>query len=489
MTDPRLAFGQGIAPTAGDRILEALDSVRPVIHLSRDLPPTATAAAVALYSIVGRMLPHVVIEGEAELGPNPWGMRTAGEAVAALAATRPSATRSPSYDMPLGVGGASPDDALAIGGGPWAAHLGRGPLSIDPTGPGLGLQAAAALLAAEVAKRILGPLGFANRPLDGDFTWNVLDFQNRPAPLVAAAPTHTPAVALLGVGSVGSSVAGVLATMPQIVGHVDIIDGDTFDPIRNTFRYPSSSGGESGPKVDWISSLFSKVGVATTPTFGSVADWVVGRDNAGFDGLAISSVDGISGRFEVADVLARTTISIGVDRLALHAQREVLGDGNACPYCDFLDVTPPLSQAQTWAQLSGLSVERVIALIVHEERLRHDDVTAAVAAGRLLPERAEALVGRRLIDLIGRAYAEATVPVEAGSPIAVSAPFVSWMGGVLGAAEVAKAAYGLPLVDRRVDLDLSGLPSGFTLKRTADTSGRCACASPVRRRWMHMMYQ
>jgi hypothetical protein len=108
-----------------------------------------------------------------------------------------------------------------------------------------------------------------------------------------------------------------------------------------------------------------------------------------------------------------------------------------------------------------------------------------VAAGRTAPENACTLVGRRIDDLIARVYAEATLP-SAGSQegaVAVAAPHVSWFAGVLGAAEVAKLANGLPALDRRVDVDLVGIPQGFTERRPADMSGRCACGSGHRRRW------
>ena len=92
-------------------------------------------------------------------------------------------------------------------------------------------------------------------------------------------------------------------------------------------------------------------------------------------------------------------------------------------------------------------------------------------------------------------YAEAAIaPVSAqrgpGQPgtVAVAAPQVSWLTGVITAAELVKAASGLPVLDRRVDVDMSGLPQGFTRQVKADSSGRCACASGIRRRWMVNLY-
>ena len=117
-----------------------------------------------------------------------------------------------------------------------------------------------------------------------------------------------------------------------------------------------------------------------------------------------------------------------------------------------------------------------------------DDMAIVRGAGRISSTASGDLVGRRLDDLIHRAYAEASVPAAGGEPVTVSAPCVSWMAGVLAASEVAKAAAGLPLVDRRVDLDLSGLPLGVVRRLPRDASGNCLCASPFRQRAARRLY-
>jgi hypothetical protein len=234
--------------------------------------------------------------------------------------------------------------------------------------------------------------------------------------------------------------------------------------------------------------MLRRAGWDARPYNGPVAAWVDAQASPGFDGLAVSSVDGLDGRLEVTDVLARTTVSVGVKGLRLHVQREVLGDGWACPFCDFVDATPALGRAGVIAQQTGVPIERVAALLVGDGRLDEADVAAAVAAGRLRPERAAGMVGRRLADLVARAYAEAPVPVDGGAPVVVPAPYVSWLAGALAAAEVVKWAVGAGLVDRRIDVDMSGVPTGFVLRRPADVSGRCACSSAIRRRWMARLY-
>lgn len=76
-----------------------------------------------------------------------------------------------------------------------------------------------------------------------------------------------------------------------------------------------------------------------------------------------------------------------------------------------------------------------------------------------------------------------------GGEVTVSAPFVSWLAGVVLAAEVDKFARGLPILDRRVELDLSGVPAGVVRRLPPDPTGRCLCQSPVRRRWARALYK
>src|SRR5204862_1474989 len=86
------------------------------------------------------------------------------------------------------------------------------------------------------------------------------------------------------------------------------------------------------------------------------------------------------------------------------------------------------------------------------------------AAGRVQPETAIALVGHRLEDLVARAYAEVGIGSPAASSdgqVYLAAPYVSALAGVLAAIEIYKISLGLAGVDRRVDLDLAGVPQGY----------------------------
>lgn len=489
MTDPRVSLGPELVGTAGDEVVEALDRTRPIVRIDSALSPLAAAAAAGLVVVLSRLHPHTTVDGDAPLGPNPWGALTVADVLNRTAPAIPAPGRGHDVDIVLGVGAGTGPADLYVGGDDWTCVIGADPVAASAAQSGLGVHAAAALAAAEVNKLVLGPLGMVHVALSGNLVWNLHDHRLQPAPdNFETARLATAQVALLGCGSVGSSAAGVLACVPDLRGTAWPIDPDTFDPDRNPYRYPAATGSESGSKATWVAAVLKNAGWGVDPHAGDVATWVASRTSPGLDGVAVSSVDTVDGRRDAADLLARTTLSAGVAGLALHVQREHPADEFACPYCEFLDVRSALNEAQSRADLVGLTVDRVVELELGA-LLEPEDIVAAVQAGKVHPDRVEDLVGRRLDDLIRRIYAQATVPTGANTqPVAVSAPYVSWLVGVLLAAEVVKHASGLNMLDRRVDLDLSGVPLGVTSRRTRDRSGRCVCAHPVRTRWAKLLY-
>lgn len=486
MSDPRLTLGPELTGADSTAVLAVLDGVRPVIRLG-GCGVSSVRAAATTASILMRMFPHTVLEGDGELGANPWGVHTLQEFASAISA-RPSPSRRPENDIVIAIGEEIGDANLWVGGGDWTARLGSSPQRITEGRLGLGLQAAAAQVAAEVTKMVLGPLGMIAIASDANAVWNLLDFKLEEREL-AVDTFYGVDLALFGAGSVASSVVGVLAMIDQLTGHASVVDPDLFDPIRNPFRYPSARGDESGPKAIWLAELLRRSGWSADATVSSVGKWNVSRAAPGFDGIAISSVDTVDGRLEVADVVARTTLTLGVAGLSLHIQREHFGDDSACPFCQYVSAEPLTSQLQVWADLTGITLERIARLALENEILSSEDVHMSVAVGRLRLEGSDELVGRRLADLVHRGYAEATIELPEGGAATVSAPYVSWMSGVLGAAEVVKAATRIPMVDRRFDIDMSGVPLGVVRRRERDKSGRCVCGPGVRTRWSGRMYE
>ena len=331
MTDLRISLAQRLLPEAGGAVLDALDSVRPVIKVDPAVGDLAAVACGALYSMLVRLYPHTVLDGEALLGTNPWGASCLSDLPVRLARSVPSPTRDPAYDLGIAVGTGISTADLWMGGDDWTARLGRSPQSVAGRSLGLGLQAAAALAAAEVMKLVLGPLGMIKTLSGRELVWNLANYQLREAPTFVV-PALRPVAALwLGAGSVGSSAAGVAGCVADLRGTADVVDPDDFDPARNPHRYPAALGTEQAPKADWVADLLKQAGWSVRPFVGRVGDWVRCQPEPGFPGVGVSSVDRVDSRLQVADVMAATTLSVGVDGLALHLQREQLGDDWCLP--------------------------------------------------------------------------------------------------------------------------------------------------------------
>jgi hypothetical protein len=481
LSDPRVSLAAAVPAASAELVLESLDRIRPIVRIGANEPAAANAAA-SLLAMLSRVFAHTTLDGNASLGGNPWAAPTLAHLETALASVRPAPVRAPEVDLVIAIGAGAVGADWWVGGDDWTAAVSRQPVAVRARALSLGLQAAAALAVGEAVKPVLAALGLSTVSTDGELVWNLVNYRCEKATDLISDHPSRPDVAVLGCGSVGTSFGAVLSFEESVTGSCVAVDGDSFDPTRNPYRYPALRGSESASKAAWMAALLKAAGWESGSMEMSVGEWVASRDEPGFAGIAVASVDDRSGRMEVTDLLAETTLSVGVGGLALHLEREHLGDGYACPFCEYVSLAPASTQAGVFAAATGLDIARVLQL-QEGGALSLQDVATSVASGHLRAEQAESMVGRRLADLVRAGYAEASVAATGGA-IRVAAPQVSWLAGLLPAAEVVKSALGLPLIDRRVDIDLAGLPTGFVRSVPADKSGRCLCASPWRNRWM-----
>ncbi|MFE2755358.1 hypothetical protein ACFXGA_25475 [Actinosynnema sp. NPDC059335] len=508
--DPRLRLlGAGGGGTVAPQLLRALDDTHVVIRTGPDMAGAYTTALAAFVTMAARVFGGVSVESPVTLAANWWNSTGTTELLAALHAVRPQPADAARRDIVVTFGDQVAPGDFGIGGDDYTVRLGRRP---QPLGPlpnhALGVHAASCLIVSQLLLEVLKRQGFPGVPVEESYVTNLVDYRLTAAPELRAESTSVSdarplRLAVAGAGSVGSSTLALVATAlaPKLTPNpvarpieIIVIDADTIDSHRNPFRYPALLGGETGWKAEFLAARLTDLGLPAVPVPRTVAEWARERDEPGFDGLIVSSVDTIGGRLDVTDVLARSTLSVGVSGLALHAQREGFADGFACPFCDYVSADPPQTQAGVYAQATGLTVERVLALLQDGARLTVADVDTAVAAGRLSAARRESLIAAPLSDLVRQAYAEVEVrgvggQASADDVVAVAAPQVSWFAGVVAAAEVVKQLTGLPLVDRRVDVDLSGLPPGLVRRAAADRTGRCLCRSGTRIRWYRKLYR
>ncbi len=472
MTDERISLLSGSAEGGDAHALAArLDSTELVIRCTAD----QVAVALSIVNLAARLLPNVRFEAPTSaIALTPFGSGTAAQVARDIVtAVRPSKPRRVSRSVIVDVGvGASGADLYALADA-WSLELSPFPIAgwLEDSDRGPANVAASALAVGEVLRRILPELPGVR--LSAPYQWNLVDYRRTLAPSTIRRAAVD--AVLFGVGSVGSSLIYALL-IGEGRGRITVVDPDTLHP-RNRLRYPLWIHGPPAAKAVWAAS-FSRDGLQILPVVARADDWIPGANGVS---LAVAAVDNADARRDLVDLMARTTLNAGVDGLQLHVSRHGLGDGYACVYCQYVDVSPAADQTGVYVALTGLTPVRV-AQLLGGMPVTLDDVSEMRRAGRL--ERVdEDLVGRRIVDL-SRDHLYAAAPTSLGpSALAVSAPYVSAMAGSLLAAEVLKIAAGSPhVLDRRVDVDLTGYPTGFVHRPHAEPTGRCLCHNPVRQR-------
>jgi hypothetical protein len=521
VSDPRLRLlGTGVTDslsvtrtdTTAAVVLRRLDETEVVVAVASDADDRSRVAAAAFVTMVARLVPRVRIRSEEELPLNWWQATSWANLLDRLDAVRPVTDLPAQRRITVGFGVLEPGCDIYVGGGDWNVVISDRPVPLEAENEhGLGIHAAACFAISQILIKLLGEFGFPGVEVAGMVETNLIDhglYRINKCKLTSVDLfTRLPA-AFLGVGSVGTSAIALLATVcspmlnpaSSMAGataaalELTAVDKDEFDPNRNPFRYPALLGGETGKKATGMVDRLRELGLSATASDNDVAGWNLALAEPGWKGVVISSVDTLTGRLDVADVLGERTLSAGVSGTELHVQWEGFADGLACPFCDFVRATPPMTQAGVYAEITGIPVSRILALLQDGALIEASDVEMAIASGRVPPHRRDALVGAPLSDLIRQAYAEAEIRPQgdpsagAAEVVAVASPQVSWFTGTLVAAELVKHLLGLPTLDQRVDIDVAGLPAGAVRRPLADSTGTCICHSGVRRRWHRMLY-
>lgn len=507
--DPRLRLlGDQAASEAGNAVLRRLDETAVVVEVGPSADRAARAAIAAFVAMIARLVPEVVIDSPNELPANWWKATSWDDLLVRLLAVRPLSGVPAARWIKVGFGVAHDGCDLYVGGGDWNVFLSNAPVELeDRNDHALGVHAASCLAVSQILIKVLAEVGFPGVAIFERVETNLVDHGLHavdPRKLLgpSSGDVRCLQAGFLGVGSVGTSALALLATVCSPVLNPDTrlaeavrvtaVDKDVFDPDRNPYRYPALAGGETAAKASGMMDRLREFGIMANAVVKDVASWNMSKSEPGWHGVLVSSVDTITGRLDVADVLAERTLSAGVSSTELHVQWERFADGYACPFCDFVRADPPLTQAGVFSEVTGIPVARVLALLQDGAVMYPDDVEMAIVAGTVPAHRRSALVGAPLSDLVRQAYAEAEVRPGGESAetdvIAVASPQVSWLAGTLIVAELIKDLLDLPLVQRRVDLDVAGLPAGLVRIVPADTTGTCVCRSGVRARWYRELY-
>ena len=441
--------------------------------------PSCFVLGLAIANLVARMAPNVTLvgSGDTRIAHAVFGTGQLSEIAMGMVATiRPARPVRVQTRYVIAAGTSAPGADLYASADRWNVRLSRFPHA-PLKGNGLGVAAAAAITASQFLLAILQEIPGRRLASDAIFEWNLVDY--RDAIFEGDLPIMPCRAALFGCGSVGSSLIYSLL-LGGVGGLIDAVDTDKLS-VRNRFRYPLWTTADSGPKVAWVARSARESALAVRPHEMTAAKYLQQQSTP--IRLAIAAVDTAEARRDITDGLARVTLNAGIDGLKCHVSRHSLGDGFACAYCQYVDLGSRLDEVDVYVELTGLPEARVIRLL-SGEALIESDVRHLVTTGRLLKHEASDALGGRLQDIARqRLYAEAAV-ASRDTVTSVAAPFVPAVCGAILAAELAKPGDGSGpnSLNRRVDVDCSGLPTGIQSSPAPDRSGRCLCASDYRRR-------
>lgn len=445
------------------------------VHVIVDVAPDQGPLGLSLTNLLARLIPNVELTtGSTKTVSLPiFGSGTLRDlATSIVRAGRPPLKKRATTTFRVAVGTADHGADLHVSSSRWSMRLSQA-AHVPLTGVGPATTAASALAAAEIIRRLVPELP-GSRLGSALFEWNLLDYQCSLAPEeVHLAPVDA---VCFGGGSVGSSVVYSLL-LGAAKGRLTIIDPDKLSR-RNRVRYPALLGPTEGSKVEWLERLAAGSELAISGIRSTAAEYV---RSAGPMQLAIAAVDTVDGRRQVGDLLARRTLNVGVAADQFHVSRHGFADGYACVYCGYLTVGDPLDAAAVYADMTGLSVERTTGLL-GGDALTADDVHRLLVTGVVDIADVSDLVGARLVDVVRqRLYAQVVPRTELGVGEPMAAPYVSALAGATVAAEMQKGPRASRFwLDRRIDVDCSGRPTGFQSRPNQDDSGRCLCASTFR---------
>lgn len=468
--DPRVEVLSGIVPVGAESLTSRLDRSHVVIRTSH----AHGALALATANLLARLVPSVEIEctDDSFVTIPVFGAGTIaelGRRTVVAARLRPPAPSAQSFIIGVGIGDSGAD--LYVSASCWSLLLSSQP-HLPLLGRGPAVAAASGLAAAEVVRRLVPELP-GPRLREQIFAWNLLDYQ------CTVAETEPPVgevdIVCFGAGSVGSSLIYSLL-LSEGHGRAVVVDPDKLTP-RNRIRYPLWLHEPALPKVDWLEGAARGTGLSLTGIRRTAATFIADHRDPIL--LAVAAVDSVAARRDVADALALQTLNAGVSAAQFHVSRHGFNDGFACVYCGYVDAGDALDQAGVYSEMTGLEMARV-KLLISGELLSDQDVRTLIANGVLQPAERCEFEGSRLQDVVRqRLYASVEARMATGS-VPIAAPYVSALAGAILGAEAQKASLAGFWLDRRVDVDCSGWPTGLQSRPAQDRTGRCLCRDPLR---------
>lgn len=444
-----------------EKVIALLDNSTIRVELqSGAVPWRQQVLAIALVDLLGRLFPRIDIQcnpdepASPELPPGPARLGDRLFAAARNGGLPDLAPATPGITVRVGI--TSEDDhpveglLVHVDGGGWVSYNGTQP-SLLPDGPcapvPVGPLAAACRAAGQVTRLVLEPKTTIES-IPGSVYASALTYSSSEEPLpdegtTGAAPELQ--AVLVGAGSIGGATVYALAYTPDLTGSLVVTDPQRLDGknLDRALLATAAVAAAEPLKVEVAEdALAHQIGLQVTPWPERLDAWVASRPRTEVLPLVLTAVDSRDSRRSVQDCLPLELVNAACNPTEVHISRHRTGDG-PCVCClhmeEILDSTAVRSRLLQAA--TGLNEAMVLHYLASDQPMP-PQLLRGIERFRGLPDGALAKYeGRTLEELrVGELlYGETPVSTDTGT-VAVAAPYVTALAGVLLAGEALKAA-------------------------------------------------
>lgn len=454
MSDRRLRVIQRSGSSNESDLLSILDAATIRVLLpAGEVSWRHQVLAEALVDLLSRLFPCLDVicdptaRSAADLPPGP-ALSSERLQAAREHGVAPASPREPT--LSIGIGAVEGAD-LWCDGSAWQSYLGTQPSRLkadDASGVPIGPLAAACRVAAHAFTRVMDG-AVTQRPTPGSMYSSALGHRFASEPLDDPGLPFAPRLAavMVGAGSVGGAAAYALARTPSLQGDLDVVDPQALEAgnLDRALLATRQRSAAEDVKVDVVSDALAHLPhLHVTPHQLTAGGWLAQRDRELPLPLVLCAVDSAAARRAVQDCLPLHVLNAACHPAEVTVSRHITCNG-PCMCC--LHMSQVLDaeriKARLIAQATGFNFEMVVALLVGRVALTLAHIQGIERHGRM-PNGA-------LVDFVGLTLDElwdaqllygATTAETAGGLVAVAAPWVTALTGVLLAAEALKEAAG-----------------------------------------------
>lgn len=453
----------------GENVLALLDSSTIRVDLpSGTVPWRHQVLAMALVDLLGRLFPRLDIrcDADSKADPNlPPGSGRLLERLTEVARNGGLPKLAPTTPLVRVRVGVTPPDGdrlgsellLDVDGGGWVSYNGTHPSRLPNDGPwapvSIGSLAAACRAAGQVTNLVLGAKT-TTESIPPTVYASALTHSSSDAPLLdegftdAAPELHA---VLVGAGSIGGATAYALAHTPGLTGILVVTDPQRLEDknLDRALLATTTVAAAEPMKVDVVrDALAHHAALQVTPWPERLDEWVASRPRTDVLPLVLTAVDSRDSRRSIQDCLPLDLVNAACNPTEIHLSGHRTDEG-PCVCC--LHMEEVLDEKAVRSRLlhaaTGLNERMVLHYLAGDLPLPAELVRGIEQHRQLPPGSLSQYEGRTLEELrVGELLYGAT-PVRTGTgTVAVAAPYVTALAGVLLAGKALKAA--TPGLDR-----------------------------------------